>query len=95
MSENIKEDIWVLIFQLFNVNWIINNMLSFTKGIIINKWNLKKTELTFKTPCKCCLQITGFSSVLSTLYISLCGCGEYWHEDQQMNYSVWIFVLLE
>ena len=38
MSENIKEDIWVLIFQLFNVKWIINNMRSFTKGII-NKWN--------------------------------------------------------
>lgn len=43
MSENIKEDIWVLIFQLFNVNWIINNVLSFTKGIIINEWNLKNT----------------------------------------------------
>lgn len=45
MSENIKEDIWVLIFQLFNVKWIMNNMLSFTEGIIINKWNYKKNEL--------------------------------------------------
>ena len=48
-----RKTFWLAIFRLFNVKWIMNNILSFTKCIFNNQWNLseKKSERTFETPC--------------------------------------------
>ena len=40
---------WLLTLQLFNVKWIMNNILSFTKGIFDNQWTFseEKTGMNF------------------------------------------------
>ena len=36
---------WLLILQLFKVKWIINNILSFTKGTFNNQWNFTEEKI--------------------------------------------------
>ena len=52
-QETKRKTFRLAIFRLFNVKWIMHNILSFTKGIFNNQWNLseEKMERTFKTPC--------------------------------------------
>ena len=40
---------WLLTLQLFNVKWIMNNILGFTKGIFDNQWTFseEKTGMNF------------------------------------------------
>ena len=40
-----RRTFWLAIFRLFNVKWIMNNILSFAKGIFINQWNLSKEKI--------------------------------------------------
>ena len=40
-----RKTFWLAIFRLFNVKWIMNNILSFTKGIFNNQWNLSEEKI--------------------------------------------------
>ena len=40
-----RRTFWLAIFRLFNVKWIMNNILSFTKGIFNNQWNLSEEKI--------------------------------------------------
>ena len=40
-----RRTFWLAIFRLFNVKWIMNNTLSFAKGIFNNQWNLSKEKI--------------------------------------------------
>ena len=56
-----RKTFWLAIFRLFNVKWIMNNISSFTKGIIDNQWNLseEKIETNFSnTLYICCVTLS-------------------------------------
>ena len=40
-----RKTFWLAIFRLYNVIWIMNNILSFTKGILKNQWNLSEEKI--------------------------------------------------
>ena len=40
-----RKTFWLLIFRLFNVKWIMNNILSFTKGSFNKQWNLSEEKI--------------------------------------------------
>ena len=40
-----RKTFWLLIFRSFNVNRTMNNILSFTKGIFNNQWNLSEEKI--------------------------------------------------
>ena len=44
-QETQRKTFWLAIFRLYNVIWIMNNILSFTKGILKNQWNLSEEKI--------------------------------------------------
>ena len=43
-----RKTFWLAIFRLFNVKWIMNNILIFANGIFNNQWNLSKEKIGTK-----------------------------------------------
>ena len=40
-----RKTFWLLILQLFDVKWIINTIVSFTKGSFNDQWNLSEEKI--------------------------------------------------
>ena len=74
-----RKTFWLAMFRLFNIKWIMKNILSFTKGIFNNLWNLsekKNRNELLKQPLV--LQLTAAA-------MSMAICQIYFYSEQNVN----------